>query len=347
LFAVQEIRTTLKYDPENVAAIRLNEKIDSITKDREPPVIDIAEDAVLGSNQQTFVKSIKVSDNVALKNVYVDDVEQQMVMLQSAECFVSKPLKDNFTKVNIKAVDMNNNETVKQFSVVFDQLPPVIKILTPQTKEFTTKNDVVTLLIMVTDDIGLKEIEVGKDRKELSGKEYNYSGNVVLKEGKNAIKVVVTDIAGNITTEFIDAVYEREKLAIAIADFKSGEGVDAYTAVQTANKLRSELVQTNGFKVINREDMTTLLSEQQIQLSDCTDESCAVKMGRMLAAKKVIIGVIDYFIDIYRIEIRFVDVETGLIMDTFEQKFKVLGSEPIETACKMLAQQLYDKHGTK
>ena len=75
----------------------------------------------------------------------------------------------------------------------------------------------------------------------------------------------------------------KNKMRIAVMDLK-GIGVSQRTAKTASNMIRNKLINTRKFTVIERSQMSAILEEQGLQQTGCTDEACAVEMGRLLSA---------------------------------------------------------------
>ncbi len=102
-----------------------------------------------------------------------------------------------------------------------------------------------------------------------------------------------------------------QQLLLAVIDFEA-KGV-ARSAAQTASDwLRTEIINTGAFRVIERSAMDTILKEQAFSMTGCTDTSCAVKVGKLLSAKKMLIGSIEKWNDRVFVNGRIIDVEKGV-----------------------------------
>jgi len=128
-----------------------------------------------------------------------------------------------------------------------------------------------------------------------------------------------------------------EKINLAVADF-AGKNVSAADASIVADFLRTELVNTQMFNVMDRANMETILSEQKFQLSGCTTEECAVKMGKLLNVQQIVVGSLSKLLDTYYITVNLVDVETGKILKSFDHE--VVSSKEFRNACKILALEI-------
>jgi hypothetical protein len=104
-----------------------------------------------------------------------------------------------------------------------------------------------------------------------------------------------------------------KKLNFAIADLR-GENVSAGDAAVMADLLRNELVKTNTFTVIEKQNMDKVLSEHAFQQTGCSSEECAVKLGKLLNVQRMAVGSFGKLMDSYILSIRVVNVETGEIV---------------------------------
>ncbi len=104
----------------------------------------------------------------------------------------------------------------------------------------------------------------------------------------------------------------KEKETIAVVDF-SGQNVSAMDALVVTGFLRTALVNLDVYKVVDRNNMETVLAEQGFQMTGCTTEDCAVKIGKILNVNKMVIGSLSKLMDVYYVTANIVDVETGEI----------------------------------
>ena len=116
----------------------------------------------------------------------------------------------------------------------------------------------------------------------------------------------------------VPSVAKQEKIRIAIMRFKA-DGVSRSLADKTAELLRIEMVNTEKFMVVERNRLDLLLKEQGLQRSGCIDESCAVRIGKMLAANKILIGTVMKLGSKIVITAQIVDVEKGNVQSAAKQ----------------------------
>jgi len=98
---------------------------------------------------------------------------------------------------------------------------------------------------------------------------------------------------------------------IAVIDFKA-DGVSYQEARKVSEWLRTELINTGQFQVIERSAMDAILKEQAFSMTGCTDTSCAVQMGRLLSARKMLVGSVEVWKNKVFINGRIIDVEKGV-----------------------------------
>jgi TolB-like protein len=104
---------------------------------------------------------------------------------------------------------------------------------------------------------------------------------------------------------------DNVKLRIAVMDFQAGS-VSKEFAKNVTELIRGEMIDSNKFTVIERSQMDKIFQEQGFQQSICGDVSCAVEAGRILAARKMLIGTVMRIEKKFYISGRIVDVERGV-----------------------------------
>ena len=115
---------------------------------------------------------------------------------------------------------------------------------------------------------------------------------------------------------------QPEKLRIAILDFTNTGGLSKQETITLGNRLRSMLVKTNAFIVLERGQMEDILDEQGFQQTGCTTTECAIEMGRLLNMQKMISGSIGKLGKTYTIDLSLIDVQTAQIEKSFFRDFK-------------------------
>ena len=86
-------------------------------------------------------------------------------------------------------------------------------------------------------------------------------------------------------------IYSAERNTIAVAEFE-GKGVSSSESSAITDFIRNGFVKLKKYIVANRNNMDKILSEQKFQLSGCTDEECAVQMGKLLNVTLIVVGTV-------------------------------------------------------
>jgi TolB-like protein len=135
----------------------------------------------------------------------------------------------------------------------------------------------------------------------------------------------------------ITTAYAKEPITIAVLDFK---GTDVPSAVSGAvtDLIKSDFVNTNLFKILERQQINEILKEQGFQQTGCTEQSCAVEIGKLLSAKKILIGEVTKVGQSIIITARIVDVEQGVI--EFSAKETASSEDNIVAAASILTRSL-------
>ena len=107
----------------------------------------------------------------------------------------------------------------------------------------------------------------------------------------------------------------QEPRTMAVLDFDSF-GISKQETQVLAGRLRSHLVESGVFYVIERGQMMAILEEQDFQMTGCTTDECAVEVGQLLGAELMLAGSIGKIGDTYTIDVRVIDIETGRITKT-------------------------------
>lgn len=122
-------------------------------------------------------------------------------------------------------------------------------------------------------------------------------------------------------------------------NFKA-KGVSRLLAQNTSELIRSELINSQKFYVIERAQVDLILKEQGFQRTGCTDRSCAVEVGKLLSANKALLGTVMKLGSKYVITARIVDIEKGI--GEFSDNQGADSSRDIYIAVKNLSANLAD-----
>jgi TolB-like protein len=130
---------------------------------------------------------------------------------------------------------------------------------------------------------------------------------------------------------------QQDKMRIAIMDL-TANSVSPETAKTVSDLLRTELFNTGLFTVIERAEMDKILKEQGFQQSGCTENECVVQFGKILSAKKVLVGTVNKLGNTYIINARIVDVEKAVT--EFADNTVVKAESQLYSGCKVFARKL-------
>ncbi len=110
--------------------------------------------------------------------------------------------------------------------------------------------------------------------------------------------------------------YSSEKIPVAVNDLKAHGIGESETSI-ISERVRSELIKTGLYRVMERGEMNMILEEQGFQQSGaCSDASCLVEVGQMLAVNRIITGSIGFIGNMFTLSLKMVDVESGEIVNT-------------------------------
>lgn len=104
--------------------------------------------------------------------------------------------------------------------------------------------------------------------------------------------------------------FAADKPSVAILDFET-VGSEEHLGKAVAEIMRTELIDTNKFRVVERAQINKALSEQRFQRSGVTDEKSATEIGKLLGADLIIIGSVVKIGSSYTINSRMIDIKTG------------------------------------
>jgi TolB-like protein len=135
---------------------------------------------------------------------------------------------------------------------------------------------------------------------------------------------------------------QNKKTTVAVLDLDP-TSISAEDAQFLSDRLRTELVETGAFTVVEREKMTEVLKEQGFQASGCTSVECAVQIGRLLNVQQIIAGNIGKIDELYSISVRLIDIQSGVILKTATWDYKGKLSEALTEVMPEVAGMLAEK----
>jgi hypothetical protein len=124
---------------------------------------------------------------------------------------------------------------------------------------------------------------------------------------------------------------------VAVMDFKTvGDSIDLGEGA--AEILRTTLIETGEYIVVERGMLNQVLEEQKLGLSGVVDQNTAVGIGKILGAQLVAVGSVVKMGESYTLNIRFMDVETGEVVSG--KKLTAQNREDIPGLCGQMVKML-------
>ena len=119
------------------------------------------------------------------------------------------------------------------------------------------------------------------------------------------------------TAAFCVLSFAADKTKIAVMDFESigSEIRNTELGLAIAENLRTALIDSQKFSVIERSSLQKIFDEQKLQYSGAIDQNTAVKIGKVAGAEKIVTGSVTKLGDMYTINVRFIDVMTAFATD--------------------------------
>ncbi|MDO8804576.1 MAG: hypothetical protein Q7R35_09090 [Elusimicrobiota bacterium] len=136
----------------------------------------------------------------------------------------------------------------------------------------------------------------------------------------------------------VDTSKPALKINMAVADF-AGLNVSQEDAAIVTVFLRSELVNLGSYNIMDRGNMEAILAGQKFQSGGCTEQECAVQMGKLLSVQRIAVGTLSKRQDVYYVTVSLVDVETGKIFASYTQEAASAGE--LKKACAILSLKIY------
>lgn len=168
------------------------------------------------------------------------------------------------------------------------------------------------------------------------GNDYSYFFEARDTQGASATGIPTTTMPGPSVVKL-----EMKRISggtnVAVAEF-TGKNVSQADASIVTDFVRTELIKTGLFNVMDRNNMDTVLAEQKFQNSGCTEQECAAEMGKLLNVKQMLVGSLSKLVDTYYITLNVTDVETGKIVASYESE--AYSSRELKEACRKLVKNI-------
>jgi curli biogenesis system outer membrane secretion channel CsgG len=132
-----------------------------------------------------------------------------------------------------------------------------------------------------------------------------------------------------------------KKENIAVLDLEPRGGLSADEILSISDRLRGELLATGKYTVIERAQMDAILKEQGFQQTGvCSEASCIVQVGQLLAVHKMVGGAIGKVGKAYSINLKIIDVQTGKIERQVSDDIKCSKEELVSFHIRNVARKM-------
>jgi hypothetical protein len=99
-------------------------------------------------------------------------------------------------------------------------------------------------------------------------------------------------------------------------------GLDSNAVRVMEDALTNGLIRTGKYRIMERSQMSTILTEQGFQSSGaCDGEQCAVQIGKLLGVERSLIGSVGLLGKTYVLNVRMIDISTGEAIATSQRSF--------------------------
>lgn len=133
---------------------------------------------------------------------------------------------------------------------------------------------------------------------------------------------------------------ETKRSSVAILELEP-KGVPEVEVSALSDRLRSELLNTGSFDVMERGKMQEILKEQGFQQSGaCNTDACAVEVGQLIGVEKMIAGSLGKVGRTYTVNLRLISVKTGRIERSVTRDYAGEIDKLLTTEMKQVAQIL-------
>ncbi len=126
-----------------------------------------------------------------------------------------------------------------------------------------------------------------------------------------------------LATVLLSPVAAQNRETLAVLDFTT-EAVSETEMNAIVEFLSAELFNTDKYIVIDVSQRETILTEMEFSNQGCTDESCALEIGKLLSAELIVVGNLSKVGSRYLMSVKMLQTETSRTMGTANGKFNDL-----------------------
>jgi len=151
---------------------------------------------------------------------------------------------------------------------------------------------------------------------------------------KKAVRIILLFLI--LTPGFL-AAQEKEKPLITVLPFSAVE-VSRSVSLIISQLFETNLVNTGAFEVLSQNERDQILAAQSDSLQGCSDEACAIEIGRLLSAEQLIMGTVAALGTKYIITAKIIDVTTSRTLGA--ENISAASVEELDVACHELTLRL-------
>ena len=129
----------------------------------------------------------------------------------------------------------------------------------------------------------------------------------------------------------------QEKPLITVLPFSAVE-VSPSVSLIISQLFETNLVNTGAFEVLSQNERDQILAAQSDSLQGCSDEACAIEIGRLLSAEQLIMGTVAALGTKYIITAKIIDVTTSRTLGA--ENISAASVEELDVACHELTLRL-------
>jgi TolB-like protein len=144
---------------------------------------------------------------------------------------------------------------------------------------------------------------------------------------------------------FFLSAYARDEsdapINIAVMDLQAHSGISKEEALSITDRLRGELIRTDKFVVLERDQVDEILQEQGFQQTGaCSEASCIVEIGQLLAVHYMVGGSIGKVGKAFSVNLRLIRVESGKVEKHISRDYTGSKEKLITTVMREMAREM-------
>lgn len=133
----------------------------------------------------------------------------------------------------------------------------------------------------------------------------------------------------------------KPKINIAVINLEPRGGLSATEILALSDRLRGELINTGKYTVLERGQMDAILEEQDFQQTgSCSEASCIVEVGQLLAVHKIVGGSLGKVGKVYSLNLKIINVESGKIERQVADDIKCSKEELVAVHMRQIARKM-------